>query len=322
MKSLYAPALKSAILLIQFSFILLKAQYTLQIDSGAIYTEITNPTYEIPDNSPYFGNVNTKPSMQFKAFAQNYDLSQNVYIPIKQGYCYFDNGTRSVTIYACDGSFAKRPGYTSVFSFKTETSGSEKIFIMQWKNMGVENGHDSDYLNFQIHLYEKSGNIEFHYGDSKLRNGLFNSGANGPSVGILEMDASFTTIFGQIWLKGNPSKPQTFNTYALYTLDRLPQPGTVYRFVNQQSSIDVNQSQKFAIDLYPQPASDKLTVSVSDDKIVRADVYSLDGKRVCNTAVNQKHVDMDLSGLSPGIYLILFRDCNDTVVESRKFVKS
>ncbi len=300
----------------------LSAQYILQIDSNATYSDITNPTYEIPDNSPYFGNVNTKPVMQFKAFAQTYDLSQNVFIPIKQGYCYFDNGTRSTTIYACDGSFAKRPGHTSVFSFKTETSGSEKIFIMQWKNMGVENGHDSDYLNFQICLYETSGNIEFRYGDSKLRNGLFNSGANGPSVGLLEMDASFTNIFGQIWLKGNPANPQIFKTYALYTLDKLPKPGTVYRFVNQQSDVHFKRVNNITVSLYPQPASESLTLAVNGTGVEKAEVYSLEGKLLFDVILNENQSTLDISVIEPGTYLILFKDSKGALVQSRKFLKS
>jgi hypothetical protein len=296
------------------------AQYSLKVDTSQVYQEITNPTYEIPDNSQYFGNVTTKPDMYFKAFGVQFDLYDNVFIPIKEGYCYFANGSRSATLYACKGDYTKRPGQTSIFSFKTDTTGGNKTFIMQWKNMGFLNGHDTDYINFQIWLYGSDGRIQFRFGPNKVRKGLYENGANGPTIGLLEMDDAFSTIYTQLWLKGYPSKPLVVNTNGIVNLDKTPSSGTVYTFSFGLSGINlVNSGREFSV--YPNPAIDKLQLCYKENiSISSVSIINSTGQELMTFTNASDWESINVSGLDPGVYFVQVRDKNG-MVSTRKFMR-
>jgi len=221
-----------------------KAQYQFTKLTDQTYQEITDPTYIIYDTTIYWANVLTKPDMFFKAFGKEYDLMDGISIPLKEGYFFIQNATRSTTVYACKGSYDGRPGkkQQSTFSFKTETSGTKKIFIAQWKNLGFKNGDSTDFINFQARLAEDGERIELHFGPSSVKNGLYEDGANGPTIGLLEMDQTFSTIYNQLWLSGAPKTPVVVNTNDVINLDGTPPNGTTYIFAYGTAGIKKNES--------------------------------------------------------------------------------
>ncbi len=288
-----------------FTCIQATGQSTIHVDSNQVYQEIVNPTYEIPDNSQYFTNITNKPGITTGAFGPAiYDLKTNpVYIPIKQGYCFFDNGKTSLTIYGCKGDYTKRPGQTSVFSFKNDTIGGKPVFIMQWKNMGFLNGHDTDFINFQIWLYEGIWGkvIQFKFGSSKVRPGLYENGANGPTIGLLHMSADFSTIYNEVWLKGNPLQPEITSESTIINLDRTPPNGTVYTFYNYWESISETRIAN-GLKVFPNPVTDVLKLKLSGDAGIHTiRVLTIAGREIL---AETNREEIHVSSLDPGLYII------------------
>lgn len=268
------------------------------------YQEITNSTFEIPDTSQYFGNVFTRPDMYFSSFGKEYDLYDGVYIPLKQGYAYFSNNTHSTTVYAAKGIFGARQGMdqTSMFSFTTETENGNRRFICQWKNMGFTNGDSTHFLNFQVWLHETSGVIEMKFGASSVKNGLWEGGANGPTVGILEMDDQFSTIYNQLWLSGNTASPSVTHTSGVVQLDGVPAEGTVYRFTPPTTGInDIGSATAFTF--FPNPANDVLFVNHSQPEtdILITDCY---GKELLKVGNHYSSDAITIDHLPAGVYFL------------------
>lgn len=279
--------------------------YTLQTQVQP-YQEITNPDYEIPDTSQYFGNVNTKPAVNFKCFNQTYNLEENVLIPLKEGYLFFTNATHSITLYVAKGDFVGRPGnnQTSVFSFKTEGTTGNKVFTLQWKNMGLLGGDENDYINFQAKLYESTGVIEYHFGPSAVKPGLWINGANGPTIGILEMDAPFSTIYNQLWLSGQPSNPTVVNTNGIVNIDQAPANNTLYRFMPATSSITAVHRGS-GLKVYPTLLScgDKLHIEADAGKEIKyISLFDCMGKKAWSSEISASHVT--IPGLPQGVYFL------------------
>ncbi|MEA3445946.1 MAG: terminase TerL endonuclease subunit, partial [Bacteroidota bacterium] len=75
-----------------------------------------------------------------------------------------------------------------------------------------------------------------------------------------------------------------------------------------------------SIDIFPNPAKDKLIISSSSETIPIAgiEIYNLSGQLLRKTSINKKQGTIDVSGLSPGNYFIRATGKNDVWV--KKFV--
>jgi hypothetical protein len=302
------------------------AQYNLTVLENQTYTEIANPTFEVPDDSQFWGNVSTKGNMNFKAFSSTYDLVNNsVFIPLKQGYAYFTNNTRSTTLYAARGLFDGRKGanQTSVFSFANETVGGDNIFKMQWKNMGFETGDSNDFINFQMWIYENSGVIEMRYGAMSVSNNLWENNANGPIVGLLEMDNNFTNIFNRVWLTGNSQSPVETKTGTFLAMDNVPQTGTVYKFTPSSSTGLVSYSTN-NIQVYPTVISNVGYVTIKGDfvadEVSEVKIYNSLGQKVKSQTIASNTERVELPSLANGVYWMNLEK-NGVVTKTVKLIK-
>ncbi len=75
------------------------------------------------------------------------------------------------------------------------------------------------------------------------------------------------------------------------------------------------------ISIYPNPAGDRLFIESGDERIagVRAVILSPDGKRLLKFCVSDKRMDVDVSGLNPGLYILVIT--NKDHVMTGKFIK-
>jgi len=71
---------------------------------------------------------------------------------------------------------------------------------------------------------------------------------------------------------------------------------------------------------YPNPTSDKWTISTKDQEIIAIDVFNVLGERVISLKPNAMHVNVDASGLSLGIYISTITTEKGT--SSRKLIKN
>ncbi len=178
--------------------------------------------------------------------------------------------------------------------------------------------HFSSVVNFQTWLYESDNSIEVHVGPSTIVHPLTcypDSTNPGPSIGIIELDATQTNILYSLALSGNPAAPTTtlynlasFNPVAL---NSTPANGTVYRFAQVISGIDENEKIFSYATLFPNPANENSTLAynVKNSGDVSVIITDAQGRIISNVdqgnqvAGNYRY-DVNSSGLSNGIYFV------------------
>ena len=160
------------------------------------------------------------------------------------------------------------PTSQSPVSYKIDGTAGNRICKIEWKNAGFYNEYISyltidDYVNFQIWLYENNGDIEIHYGPSKITEDTLNyDGEKGPGVGLGKInfiDSTATTDFYS--LNGDPLNPiLDFSEEGSY-LSGTPSNGTIYKFSRtSQLGIDKNTPSETKIKVFPNPMNDQCTI--------------------------------------------------------------
>ena len=78
-------------------------------------------------------------------------------------------------------------------------------------------------------------------------------------------------------------------------------------------SIDENSSVAQGVDLFPNPASDRVTISSTEAAIVSYEVYDVNGRLVRTASVNAKQAVIERQGLQAGAYSVQLRFAEGTV---------
>jgi hypothetical protein len=317
---MHTPARILTLALIIFSGLQAHSQsYTFTRSTGA-YQDLTTSDYAIPDTSPYFDNIQLMVDFNFTGFSTTYDLLNNgASVVIKGGYFFTINNTRSTTAYMYNIDMDARPGagQVSEFSYLLSGTSGSRLLKLQWKNMGFEFGDSADFINFQVWLYEASGKIEVHFGPSAVKVSAYN-GAPGPVIGLLEMNPAFSTIFQQMYLVNSEASP-TVKTNGIDALTGTPAPNSIYTFTMTGTSVagifpEAKYNASFS-------SASKLDIQIEGtEKDARAELYSLQGKMLGNTALRNGNNEMLLNQLSTGVYIL--RIYNGDQVVSRKLLNN
>lgn len=88
-------------------------------------------------------------------------------------------------------------------------------------------------------------------------------------------------------------------------------------------SIDFNPS-KSIIQLYPNPYSEKLIVSLSSNPIqsLKIDIFNSQNKQIKSIFMDEQKLEINLNYLSPGTYHFQFYDANNILLETKKVIKA
>lgn len=200
----------------------------------------------------------------------------------------------------------------SNISYKVEGSVGTRIFKLEWKNIGfyneiISDNVSSDFINFQLWLYEGSNIIEYHFGPSNISNAAESFGGDpGFGCGLYpQFDFNLGEIIGNTYaLSGNGNNPSSAYTtnYEVY-ITSAPSSGTVYRFTPiaplATSEIGLHSSAT----VFPTVVDDSFNVKLKQgDKIKSVNVYDMSGKLViakdnCET--------ISMKGTQNGVYTVI-----------------
>ena len=83
----------------------------------------------------------------------------------------------------------------------------------------------------------------------------------------------------------------------------------------------IGQNTVSGVSIYPNPADDRLFIELGDERDAncKAEILSPDGKRLLKFSVSDKRMDVDVSGLNPGLYILVIT--NKDQVMTGKFIK-
>ena len=210
----------------------------------------------------------------------------------------------------------------SPIKYKTEGPVGDRIFSIEYSNAGFFSGAvdpDSlfiDYVNLQMRLFEKTGDIEYHFGPHSVSEPELDFfGYPGPIVGLI----AGTDIFGQnfdelMLLSGDPLDPDVV-TFTLETYLTWPIPeNTVYHFSTGTTS--TNDGPTLAKDqfLFPNPTTG--AIHIKDDRldeiVFPIRVFDSQGKV---TAQWFNPGEMQLENYPAGLYNVIIQTIKGTITE-------
>lgn len=209
------------------------------------------------------------------------------------------------------------PGQTGSLShiaYQTEGVVGIQITKIELKNVGFyeeieDDGVSSDYANYQIWFHEGTNDIEFHYGpNSILQDSMCYEDGMGPNVFLIsEFNLDTDSLLGHMQvLTGSSSNP----TSTLFTdsIDNIPSltgdipNGTVYKFSTTPSSIV--ERHEMNITLYPNPASNFLSVSMTNNDAEIATARIINGIGQTSKIINKNFNSINIKNCKSGIYTI------------------
>lgn len=317
-----------------FPNFLFSQYYSFSFSNGA-YTELDNPVslnngqvwnvlelgFPIGFNFPYFNSV-----VDSLFFFQ--DGSSSTLSTIKE-----DGGIHQLFI-PFGAALVDRGYGTSVsqspLSYKLIGLPGNRVLKIEWKNAGLYgelqfNGTTSDFINFQMWLYEISGNIEIHYGPSLFNYPQFDfTFESGPAVSLIPSYDWDQDIFSSnsIWLVGNPSNPEMISSENIYFLGGTIDPNTIYNFHNLL--VEVVNKEVPATVAYPNPVVDILNIRLKNAiNPTTATICDMTGRIVYNASTNPDQVgDMQIpvSDLTNGIYLLIIKQGKE--IHTSRFIKA
>jgi len=207
----------------------------------------------------------------------------------------------------------------SELSYKVEGTPGNRIFKMEWKNVGSfdEGSPYSMYMNYQLWLYEGSNIIEYHYGPSMISDPfVFYYEESGAYIGLVSWDEVFFDIYFPQFLIGPASAPTLSS--MLEAINGTPSNGTIYRFTPITLNVETLTPSNNLI-ISPNPGIDFIQVKNSgnvDTKIIMMDQT---GRVVLSSMVNSDMNTVDISSLASGIYFISAKNQENTSMI--KFIK-
>ena len=200
----------------------------------------------------------------------------------------------------------------SNISYEESGNAGDRILKIEWNNVGFYSELEddlvsTDYTNFQLWLYESSGDIEVRFGPTNIAQPqLSYDGDPGPIVALIDgYDYWTDTVRGDIiFLEGDPAAPDMIVSRDLeeggYLVGNIPE-GTVYRFSRQTSGIASEYTENISI--YPNPASRSFTIEGLGELNLRSLELLTSTGRVVRQFPLEKG-PLNVSDLLPGSYLL------------------
>ncbi len=239
---------------------------------------------------------------------------------IQNGQIHFDDYIFLSPLGGTDLEGKGKKATESPIQYQLEGEIGQRIFKLEFKNAGFYSGTRSDFIHFQVWLYESSNQIEFRYGLHQIEEtAMIYEAIQGPSIGI-GIWASNRQTFSFNGLKGAIKEPTGSDgknvyrtTYQCPFLNGTPAPNTVYKFkANTPKSLMVNEKLNITFfKTYPNPFSSILNIEfklakIDDFKLELLDVKGQLIQQIAaqdNALPNLYSFQMNGSNLIGGVYV-------------------
>ena len=220
----------------------------------------------------------------------------------------------------------------SPITYKVEGAPGSRIFKIQWANAGFyEDQTEAAFTNTQMWIFEGSNDVELHFGPTDLNNQDVFVDNTGPLFGFIDKYDLANDEFDNMWYLSGPVNNPTVKTITfanvdtLYqTVDGAPGDGLIYRF---RYMVDIKDPQQFSsqVRVFPSIAANTITIAITDElagleKEMQYEIIDPLGKKVQRGLVAGTSTQVDLAGLSGGVYFVnLFSPSG--VIATKKIVK-
>jgi hypothetical protein len=309
MNSQHSPLLLLALLaFLAFHTSAASAQYTLEVDLADYVDLVGSPSLAAPGwddpefsvdlgfDFPFFGQITSGFSQIGLGNMMGTPASEsalNLFIPGA-----YDLADLSTVIKE-----------DSKISYLLDGTPGNYVFKIEWNNCGLyeevfegdSNTTYSSRYNAQVWLYEASGVIEYRFGLIDIQ---FET--NPPFIALaqnLNVDEEVGDLY---MLVGNESAPTleitTFDDGFTIGLTSDPIFGRIYRFTPAIDAIDEASSALPLLDLYPNPATDRVQFDLGP-KLQTWRAVDLTGRTVAS-GTGQGLTHLDLTNFAQGTYIL------------------
>lgn len=193
-------------------------------------------------------------------------------------------------------------------TYATTGTPGNRVFSVQWENLGFMNDTTGlQFINLQARLFESNGTVEFHIGDSYItQDDIYFTDEPGGFTAIIKYNPGNSAVEpGSICLV-DPAETPIMTEYTdvviPYTLIGTPNAGKVYRFTHLFAGLGKDEEMLFSVS--PNPATDFITVDFREDFNGTVRLYTISGQEAGVYAVNGLSLQMDVSGLTKGLYFL------------------
>ena len=219
------------------------------------------------------------------------------------------------------------PESKSNISYQLDSVNHKKILKIQWKNVGfypelADDSISSDYVNFQLWLYEGSNDIEWHFGPNRIsKPSLCYNNYSGTYIALFPMfDHGINAVLGKGYvLTGDPTNPEVLwvdNQNPHHINGTIPN-GTIYRF--RRKSIGIANDTLSKIILSPNPVYNSFSLILEDKNQVVQKIILLNVHGQVIKELNYPKSEINVSDLSNGIFYVKLITENKTLY--KKMVK-
>lgn len=237
--------------------------YRLEVDSGA-YQDLSEPRElavgELPES------IILSIPFTIEAFGARYNFETDVDFASMEihGFIFLENPEID-RVWICRAFLAAMQSRdeTSSMSYKLSGDAGRRILKFQWKNMGLMESPDSNFVNAQIWLYEENNMIEVRIGPNLVTSYIAMDNQPGPAVGMLVARADFEEFYDWLTLIGNPNNPMVYAAPA--RLQGVPRNGTIYRFHYDRNAGVDGMHRKTEITFHPNPAAGNTRISLPEN---------------------------------------------------------
>jgi hypothetical protein len=158
-----------------------------------------------------------------------------------------------------DGAFLIDPSNPIPITYELSGTAGSQILKLQWKNANIWGADSTNIANYQIWFIESTGDIEYHFGNTKL------DATPGVSVQIYTSGAQLDDGFA---LSGTPTSAVS-STIINIKMSEAPSEDGVYKFKRTGNSpttaIANPKLTKNNVTIFPNPASEQIQVTGNYD---------------------------------------------------------
>lgn len=220
-----------------------------------------------------------------------------------------------------DRNFSGVGASQSTISYKTEGNSGNRILKLEVKNAGLEREMETSatstlYCNYQIWFYEADKSIEFRIGPNNIPNKSMLNDVNVSASGFnfeSDVDYRLSHVTGTV---ANPSYQETTNvSIEPADLNAVIPANTMYRFA--LNPLSVKDQEKVSFSMFPNPATDVLSVTFETEVDKPYSVYDVLGREVLKGSIgNNTETQINVSSLQQGTYILRIAG------STQKFVKN
>ncbi len=205
----------------------------------------------------------------------------------------------------------------SPISYTLQGTPGQRIFKMEWANAGFYGSADNDaFTNLQLWIFEGTNDIELHFGPTQTNDEDLYDDFTGPLMGFMNSYGFQSGNFNQLWyLSGSIDNP-TLEFVTPLEIDTLtqtllgaPGDGLIYRFRPTGVVGTKDPGTAYEVKVFPTIVSDFVTLAIAEETVAQDNdlqysVTDLLGRTVRSGSLTAATMQVDLSGLSTGMYAI------------------